>query len=98
MKSGSSYYAALNLSSVNTPSEEKAIVDLKLLDIMFKDYGPAGLEGIKEKLMDIIEQSPTIELIKSNVETELYLMDVASAYNANKQILEEEKSRPAVEV
>jgi len=72
-------YVGMDLSTVSN-SEDKVVVDKKLLEIFFKNYSPASFEDYKASLIGIIESSGTMEELRTNVEENMYTASIATEY------------------
>ena len=72
--------AAMDLSSPEATRIQKAVVDIKLLELLFKNYQPTNLSGIKTHLVDIIDTAYDFEDLKEKVTNELYLINTVSTF------------------
>lgn len=73
-------YVSLDLSTVSN-SDEKAVVDKKLLASFFKHFQPASLEELKTELKLRIDDSQSIEEIGDVVDEHLYITKIAANYH-----------------
>jgi len=73
-------YVSLDLSTVST-SDEKAVVDKKLLASFFKHFQPSSLKELKTGLKALIDGSNSIEEMGNVVDEHLYLVKIATKYH-----------------
>lgn len=77
-------YVEIDLSTTKSYSE-KAVVDVKFLDILLKSFVPTNLEGFKENLKVIIDSCESMESITDRLEEHLYVTKIATNYNLQRE-------------
>lgn len=73
-------YVKIDLSTSKS-SEDKACVDIKLLESFFKHYEVVNLNDLKLKLKNLIDDSCSVEEINEKVVDHLYITGVATAFH-----------------
>lgn len=62
-------------------SSEKACVDLKFLQRVFKNYKAADIEDIKLSIKQAIDSCQSVDEIAEVVETEIYMIQIATKFS-----------------
>ena len=88
------YPVKVDISHEDKSLEEKALVDIKLLNLLFKDYTPAGIDEVRNKLILIVNEAEDFNALRNNLDAEMYLMEVATSFHTQ---CEDMKKHPAVE-
>lgn len=71
--------AVMDLSTTSS-SQDKAIVDIRLLTSVFANFMPASLEDVKEVVKNLVDRADSLEDIGREVEDYIYTTSIASKF------------------